>query len=222
MRTAAWVAGASAAVLIAAGLRARGLDAPPPTILLLDRQGAFLGEIGAPGRDDLGFWPLERIPWRVAAATIAIEDRRFRAHPGVDPIALARAAWDNIRLGRRSSGASTLAMQVARMQRPGARTVWRKGVEALAALGLTARNGRDGVLGHYLRLAPYGNRIHGIGYAARRYLGKPVDDLSWAEVAFLTALPQAPGRMNPYLPAGRARGLARARRILALLRDAGA
>jgi len=220
-RTVLWVVGASVAALLAAAFALAGLDAPPPTILLLDRQGAFLGEIGATGRDDLGFWPLERIPWRVAAATIAIEDRRFRTHPGVDPIALARAAWDNVRLGRRSSGASTLAMQVARMQRPGARTVWRKGVEALAALGLTARNGRDGVLGHYLRLAPYGNRIHGIGYAARRYLGKPVDDLSWAEVAFLTALPQAPGRMNPYLPAGRARGLARARRILALLRDAG-
>ena len=84
---------------------------------------------------------------------------------------------------------------------------------------MTARNGRDGVLGHYLRLAPYGNRIHGIGYAARRYLGKPVEDLSWAEVAFLAALPQAPGRMNPYLPAGRERALARGRRILALLRD---
>jgi penicillin-binding protein 1C len=219
--TVLWVAGVSAAVLIAAAFALAGLDAPAPTILLLDRQGAFLGEVGAPGGDDLGYWPLERIPWRVAAATIAVEDRRFRAHPGVDPVALARAGWDNLRLGRRSSGASTLAMQVARMQHPGSRTVWRKGVEALAALGLTARNGRDGVLRHYLRLAPYGNRIHGIGYAARRYLGKPVDDLSWAEVAFLTALPQAPGRMNPYLPAGRARGLARARHILALLRDAG-
>jgi len=214
--------GVSAAALLATAFALSGLNDPAPTILLLDRQGEFLGEVGAPGRDDLGYWPLERIPWRVAAATIAIEDRRFRGHPGVDPIALARAAWANIRLGRRSSGASTLAMQVARMQRPGARTVWRKGIEALAALGLTARHGRDGVLGHYLRLAPYGNRIHGIGYAARRYLGKPVEDLSWAEVAFLAALPQAPGRMNPYLPAGRARALARGRRILALLRDSGA
>jgi penicillin-binding protein 1C len=222
LRTLLLAAGAATALLLAAAAALSGLNDPAPTILLLDRQGEFLGEIGAPGSEDLGFWRLKSIPPRVAAATIAIEDRRFGRHLGVDPLALLRAAWDNLRLGRRSSGASTLAMQVARMQRPGARTLWRKGVEALAALGLTARNGRDGVLAHYLRLAPYGNRIHGIGYAARRYLGKPVEDLSWAEVAFLTALPQAPGRMNPYLPAGRARASARARRILAQLRDAGA
>jgi penicillin-binding protein 1C len=219
VRAALWLCGLAVGALLATAFARSGLDAPAQTVLLLDRQGEFLGEVGSPGRDDLGYWPLERIPWRVAAATIAIEDRRFGRHPGVDPIALARAAWTNVRLGRRSSGASTLAMQVARMQHPGARTVWRKGGEALAALGLTARHGRDAVLGHYLRLAPYGNRIHGISYAARRYLGKPVEDLSWAEVAFLAALPQAPGRMNPYLPAGRTRALARGRRILALLRD---
>ena len=121
-RTVLWIAGAAAAALLAAACALSGLSDPAPTILLLDRQGEFLGEIGSPGRDDLGYWPLERIPWRVAAATIAIEDRRFRRHPGVDPIALARAAWANLRPGRRSSGASTLAMQVARMQRPGART----------------------------------------------------------------------------------------------------
>lgn len=221
VRTAIWIAGLLAAAGLATAIALSGFSAPAPTILLLDRQGEFLGEIGSPGRGDLGYWPLERIPWRVAAATIAIEDRRFGKHPGVDPVALARAAWSNFRQSRRSSGASTLAMQVARMQRPGSRMVWRKGVEALAALGLTARNGREGVLRHYLRLAPYGNRIHGIGYAARRYLGKPVEDLSWAEVAFLAALPQAPGRMNPYLPAGRELALARGRRILSLLRDSG-
>jgi penicillin-binding protein 1C len=217
-----WLCGLGAAALATTAAALSGLSNPAPTIFLLDRQGEFLGEIGAPGSEDLGYWPLERIPQRVAAATIAVEDRRFGRHPGIDPIALARAARDNLQLGRRSSGASTLAMQVARMQRPGPRTLWRKGVEALAAFGLTARHGREEVLRHYLRLAPYGNRIHGIGYAARRYLGKPVEDLSWAEVAFLTALPKAPGRMNPYLPAGRSRALARGRRILALLRDAGA
>lgn len=221
VRAAVALAGVSAAALLAAAWALSGLRAPDPTILLLDRQGAFLGEIAAAGREDLGYWPLERIPWRVAAATIAVEDRRFFRHPGVDPVALARAVRDRLRPGGRASGASTLAMQVARMQRPGERTLWRKAREAAAALGLTARHGRDAVLAHYLRLAPYGNRIHGIAYAARRYLAKPVEDLSWAEVAFLTALPQAPGRMNPHLPTGRLRALARGRRILELLRRSG-
>jgi penicillin-binding protein 1C len=68
---------------------------------------------------------------------------------------------------------------------------------------------------------PYGNRIHGIGYAARRYLDKPVDDLSWAEIAFLSALPQAPARMNPFDPAGRRRAIARGARLLRVLRKRG-
>ena len=219
-RIAVGLAGAATFFLVTA-FALSSLADPDPTILLLDRRGEFLGEIGSPGREDLGYWRLEHVPWRVAAATIAIEDRRFRSHPGVDPIALVRALWTNLRGSRRSSGASTLAMQVARMQRPGTRTVWRKSVEAIAALGLTARHGREDVLSQYLRLAPYGNRIHGVAYASRRYLDKPVEDLSWAEVAFLTALPQAPGRMNPYTASGRARALTRGRRILALLRTAG-
>src|SRR5439155_399543 len=111
--------------------------------------------------------------------------------------AAGRAAMKS-RAGRRASGASTIAMQVARLERPGPRTYPRKLVEALAALALTARYGHAAVLAHYLRIAPYGNRVRGIAYAARRYLGKPVEDLSWAETAFLAAIPQAPARMNPY------------------------
>jgi penicillin-binding protein 1C len=212
---------ALAAVVALAGfaLLRSGLADPRPTILFLDRSGRFLGEVGD-REAELGFWPVRRLPERVVAATVAVEDRRFRLHPGVDPIAIARAAAQRLARGG-GSGASTLAMQVARLQHPGPRTLLRKAGEALAALALTARHGRDGVLAQYLRLAPYGNRIHGIAYAARRYLDKPVDDLSWAEVAFLTALPQAPGRMNPYLPRGRVRAIARGRRILSLLRARG-
>ena len=80
------------------------------------------------------------------------------------------------------------------MQHRGPRTYLRKAVEALTAVFMTARHGREAVLAHYLRLVPYGNRIHGIAYAARRYLDKPVEDLSWAETAFLSAIPQAPAR----------------------------
>jgi penicillin-binding protein 1C len=217
-------AGLAAAVFAAGGLalwRAR-LVSPPATVLLRDRHARFLGEVGAQGPDgEFGYWPLERLPARVAAATLLIEDRRFHRHPGIDPLALARAASQNWKASRRVSGASTLAMQVARMQHPGPRTYARKSLEAVSAVLMTALHGRDAVLRHYLRLVPYGNRIHGIRYAARRYLDKPVEDLSWAEVAFLAAIPQAPARMNPFQPAGRARAVARGERILDLLLDAG-
>src|SRR5262249_29606824 len=82
--------------------------------------------------------------------------------------------------------------------------------------------GRAAVLAHYLRIVPYSHRIHGIAYAARRYLDKPVDDLSWAETAFLAAIPQAPSRMEPFTPSGRARAIHRGRRILDALLERGA
>ena len=79
-----------------------------------------------------------------------------------------------------------------------------KAREAATALFLTLRYGREAVLlGQYLRLAPYGNDSHGIAHAALRFSDKPVDDLSWAEIAFLAAIPQAPGRMNPLSHDGR-------------------
>jgi penicillin-binding protein 1C len=112
-------------------------------------------------------------------------------------------------------------MQVARLQHPGSRTYGRKLVESLAALFLTLRHGRESVLSHYLRIVPYGNRIHGIAYAARCYLEKPVEDLSWAEIAFLTAIPQSPSRMNPFNPEGRRAARERGRRILDALLDEG-
>jgi penicillin-binding protein 1C len=171
------------------------------------------------GRDpEVGYWALADLPPRVVAPTLAIEDRRFWHHPGVDPLAVVRSVGANVRAGRRASGASTIAMQVARLEHPGRRTYPRKLVEAASALFMTARYGRAAVLGQYLRLAPYGNRIRGIAYAARRYLGKPVEDLSWAETAFLAAIPQAPARMNPYRAEGRGRAVERGRRILDTLR----
>jgi len=198
-----------------------GLVAPEPTLLLRDRHGRFLAEVGAERDDAFGFWPLERIPERVAAAVLAVEDRRFYSHPGVDPAAVVRALRQNLASGRRISGASTIAMQVARMQGTGPRTYPRKALEALTAVLLTARHGRDAVLAHYLRLVPYGNRIHGIAHAARRYFDKPVEDLSWAEIAFLCAIPQAPARMNPFDPLGRQRAVERGQRILAQLHEDG-
>ncbi|MEO7795361.1 MAG: transglycosylase domain-containing protein [Thermoanaerobaculia bacterium] len=195
-------------------------SAPAPTLLVRDRAGRFVGEL--PDRanlkdERLGFWPVDELPERVVAATLAIEDRRFWLHPGVDPLSIARALKQNLTSAERVSGASTLAMQVSRMQHPGSRGYLRKALEAATAWISTSRYGREGVLRQYLRIVPYGHRIHGIAYAARRYLDKPVDDLSWAEIAFLAAIPQSPSRMDPYEPEGRLRAIRRGREILARL-----
>src|SRR5213593_1203593 len=213
-KTSAFALGLLAVGLLALVASRARLVAPAPTLLLRDAHGRFLAEVPDARDPEVGYWPLARLPPRVVAATLAVEDRRFWRHPGVDPLAVVRGVGQNLRAGRHASGASTIAMQVARLERPGPRTYPRKLVEALAALALTARYGHAAVLAHYLRIAPYGNRVRGIAYAARRYLEKPVEDLSWAETAFLAAIPQAPARMNPYRAAGRARAAERGRRVL--------
>jgi penicillin-binding protein 1C len=193
---------------------------PPPTVQLTDRHGEFLGEVGAGGPADdgaLGFWPVDPLPARVVAATLALEDRRFWEHPGVDLRALARAARQNLEAGRFVSGASTIAMQVARMQDPGPRSLPRKAVETLTAALLVSRHGREAVLRQYLTLAPYGNNVYGISYAARRYFDAPVDDLSWAQTALLAAIPQSPAARNVYTADGLAHAVARGRVILDVL-----
>ncbi|MCB9741530.1 MAG: transglycosylase domain-containing protein [Alphaproteobacteria bacterium] len=208
-------------VVLVAASRA-SLRAPAPSLILQDRHGEFMGEVSPGGEDaPLGYWPVEALPERVVAATLALEDKRFAEHPGVDFRAVGRAVLQNLESGEVISGASTLAMQVARMQDPGPRRYGRKAVEAVTALMLTARYGREAILHQYLTLVPYGNRIRGIRYAAKRYLDKPVEDLSWAETAFLCALPQAPSRTNPFHPEGRRRAVARAQRILTELHGQG-
>lgn len=198
------------------------LQAPSPSHLVVDRGGRYLAELPSRDADAYGFWKLTDIPARVADATVAIEDRRFGWHPGVDPIAVARALWGNATGLRRTSGASTIAMQIARMQYARAhddrrRSLSHKAREAATALLLTWRYDNATLLRHYLRIVPYGNRIHGIGYAARAYLGKPVADLSWAEIAFLAAIPQAPALSNPYRHSGRTRARQRGQQVLTAL-----
>ena len=197
------------------------LEPLKPTPFLTDRQGQFLAQFGnaQDGRTEYGYWALPALPGRVARATLALEDRRFGQHPGVDARAVLRAIAQHV-LGERS-GASTIAMQVARMQQPAPRTLWNKAVEAGTALALTWRYGRDAVLVQYLRLVPMANGSHGIAHAARWYLDKPVADLSWAEIALLSAVPHAPGRLNPLHPAGLAAARLRAARILAVLGEQG-
>jgi penicillin-binding protein 1C len=214
--------GLALAALVGAVFVARcRLDHPAASALLVDRHGGFLAQIGGHDGTGYGYWPLDRVPERIAAATLAIEDQRFWYHPGVDPLALGRAVRQNWRSGSRRSGASTIAMQVARLQDPGPRSYWRKALEATTAPLLVLRYGHDAVLRQYLTLAPYGQGSHGIAHAARWYFDKPLEDLSWAEIAFLTAIPQAPGLMNPGSPTGQARIRARGNRILVRLIERG-
>ena len=188
---------------------------PRPTTIMTDRNGVFMAQLGG-SPAGYGYWPVSPVPSRVALAILALEDRRFWNHPGVDPAALLRALAQDVSAGRRVSGASTLAMQVARMQHPQARTLGAKITEAAAALVMTARYGREAVLAQYLMLAPFGQNSHGIAYAAEWYFSRPVQDLSWAQIALLSAIPQSPGLYNLDHPGGLARAKARAQ--LALIR----
>jgi penicillin-binding protein 1C len=200
------------AFVVRAALSRASLLAPRATPIVYDRNGAFITQIGAGA--DYGYWPLREVPQRVALATLALEDRRFYSHPGVDARALLRAAWRNLASRGRREGASTIAMQVARMQSPAPRGLSAKIMEAATALALLTRHGHEAVLAHYLRLAPYGNGSHGVAHAARFYFDKPVEDLSLAEIALLAAVPQSPGRMNLFREHGLALARARAARAL--------
>jgi penicillin-binding protein 1C len=197
------------------------LTAPPPSHLLLDRRGRYLGEVPS-SNEMLGYWPLPAVlPEKIARATLEIEDRNFHDHPGVHWPSLFRALWQNVTNLRIVSGASTIAMQVARMQHPDSRSLWAKTREAAEALLLIRAHGHDQVLRQYLTLAPYGNRAHGVVRASRLYFDKPAEDLSWLQASFLAALPQQPGRMSPWTEAGQKRALSRAKRILHQLKERG-
>jgi penicillin-binding protein 1C len=198
------------------------LISPRATEIVYDREGVFLTQIAHGESAGYGYWPLEKMPGRFAAATLALEDRRFYSHGGVDLLAIARAAWNNVARRGRREGASTIAMQVARMQNPGPRGLGRKIMEAATAVALIARHGHEAVLAQYLRLAPYGAETHGVAHAARYYFDKPARDLSWAETALLAAVPQAPGRMNLAREGGLSRASTRAARALDELARMGA
>jgi penicillin-binding protein 1C len=206
---------------------------PSATALIEDRYGIFLSEGSGNDLTGIGYWEIaEPIPDRIEAAFLAIEDKRFYQHSGADWRAVLRALWNNITNETRQ-GASTIAMQVARMQRDipltflylpqegNERTYWNKFCESITALLLIRKFGHQAVLKHYLEIVPQGNRIHGVAYAARRYFRKPLQDLSWAEAAVLAALPKAPGKMNLFRADGRKKAFARTELILKQLHKNG-
>ena len=164
---------------------------------VLDRDGKLLAMLPAPG----GVWRLRTTADQVSRPfldlLIATEDKRFWQHPGVDPLAISRAAAQWIRAGRVISGGSTLSMQAARLLEPRPRTLRSKLIEAARALQLEWRYGKQGVLGIWLTLAPYGGNLEGVRAGARAWFGTSAAALDPAQSALLVAIPRRPEGLRP-------------------------
>ncbi|TAD89203.1 MAG: penicillin-binding protein 1C, partial [Alphaproteobacteria bacterium] len=196
------VSGALVGLLVAALLVADRLLPPSlarlaPSPTLLDREGRLL----ALHTDRAG---LIRLPTSVAEVApvylellIATEDKRFWWHPGVDPLALTRAAWQWLSRGRVISGGSTLTMQTVRLLEPRPRTLASKAIEVLRALQLEWRFTKREILSAYLTLAPMGGNLEGVRAGAWAWFGKTPAALDLSEAAMLVALPQAPSSLRP-------------------------
>jgi membrane peptidoglycan carboxypeptidase len=165
---------------------------------ILDRDGEPLASVGGDARR----WVhLEALPSAVPAAWIAVEDRRFRDHGGVDLRGLVRAALTNLAEGGVAEGASTIPMQLVRALWP--EQVWslgrwkRKALELRMAPHLVSELGRDRVLELYLNAIYLGDGQYGVGAAARYYFGVSPEDLTLAQTATLVGMTKTPEAFNP-------------------------
>lgn len=177
---------------------------PPPIPDARDGGAVVLAADGTPLRafaNREGVWrypvTIDQVSPHYLQALVTYEDRWFRRHPGVNPPAMLRAAWQWAANGRVVSGGSTLTMQVARILEPHSRTPLGKLRQGLRALQLEWRYSKDEILSLYLNHAPFGGTIVGVEAASWAYLGKPASSLSQAEAALLAVLPQAPSRLRP-------------------------
>ena len=165
---------------------------------VVDRNGRLLRAYATPD----GRWRLpvtvDDVDPRFVDMLLAYEDRRFREHTGVDPLAMARAAWQWAGNGRVISGGSTLTMQVARLLEPRPdRTMGAKFRQVARAVALERQFSKNQILSLYLTLAPYGGNLEGVRAASLAYFGKEPKKLTLAEAALLVALPQSPGLRRP-------------------------
>lgn len=184
-------------ILIALLLRPGTLFDDPVCAVLESRDGQLLGaRIAADGQ--WRFPASDSVPEKFATCIVTFEDKRFWHHPGVDPLAIARALRLNTRQGEVRSGASTLTMQTIRLSRKNPpRTIPEKIWEMVLALRLEAYTSKDEILALYAAHAPFGGNVVGLDAAAWRYFGRPADELSWAESATLAVLPNAPALIHP-------------------------
>ncbi len=184
------------------------------------RDGSLLRELVA--RDGEGHAApahLDQLPPHVWQAFVAAEDGRFFSHPGIDPLALARAAAVDLKRRKLAQGGSGIAQQLARMIEPRPRSLWGKAREAIFALRLTRTLGRGRVLEQYLSRVPLGNDVRGIEAASRLYFDRPARALTPLQAALLAAIPRSPSAFDPLRHEARAR--AAAGRVLASMRQHG-
>ena len=156
------------------------------------------------------FVPVAQIPDMVKQAFISAEDQKFWSHRGVDPVAIARAAYFDVLQygqGKRPIGASTITQQVAKNMLLGNEvSIARKVKELILAVRIDQSMSKEHVLELYLNEIYLGLQAYGVAAAAQAYFSKPLDDLTLAEAAFLAALPKAPNNYNPFRLADAAKG----------------
>lgn len=186
---------------------------------VVDREGRPLYESLSEHGSRSRWLPSERLPQRLVEATLAAEDRRFFRHPGIDPLAMARAAWHDLRALRLVEGGSTITQQTVKLLMGRRRGLAGKLTEIVLALRLEHRLSKRQILALYLSLAPYGNQLVGAEAASRAYFGCPAANLTPAQAAFLAGLPQRPTAFNPYRSNPAA--LARQRWVLSKMAEAG-
>ncbi|UZK68136.1 PBP1A family penicillin-binding protein [Sphingomonas sp. S1-29] len=196
----------------------KSLEPPvPPSVTLLSAEGDPIARHGAiiGTRVDA-----TKLPAHVKAAFLAIEDRRFRSHWGVDPRGIARAFVNNVFTSRSSQGGSTITQQLAKNAFLSSdRTLGRKAQELMIAFWLEAWLTKDEILSRYLSNVYFGDNAYGLDAAANHYFSRDPEDLSIGQAAMLAGLVKAPSRLAPSKNLSGAR--ARQALVVAAMADAG-
>lgn len=167
----------------------------PYSTVVTDRNEELLGaRIASDGQ--WRFPPRNTTPEKIKECLITFEDKHFYHHWGVNPFAIGRAFYQNVKNKRIVSGGSTLTMQTIRLARNESRTFREKLIEMIWATRLEFRASKEEILSMYISHAPFGGNVVGLDAAAWRYFGHSADDLSWAESAMLAVLPNAPAMIH--------------------------
>lgn len=169
----------------------------PTSYVLEDKNGNLLNASIA--EDGQWRFPYDSdVPDKFSKCITTFEDRRFYYHPGVDPLAFARAFIQNIQSKNVVSGGSTLTMQVIRLSRGAkSRNIFNKFIESILAVRLECTHHKKTILALYASNAPFGSNVVGLDAASWRYFGRSPNELSWGEMAALAVLPNAPSLVHP-------------------------